>query len=37
MHQIGLRVYVTAIAMFVSSLLARSTVSRDRAQHKTTS
>jgi len=32
-----MRVYLTAIAMFVSSLLARSTVSRDRARHKTPS
>jgi hypothetical protein len=28
MHPIGMRVYLTAISMFVSSLLARSSVSR---------
>lgn len=30
MQHIGMRVYLTAIAMFVTSLLARSAVSRER-------
>ncbi len=36
MHHIGVRVYLTAIAMFVSTLLAKSTVSRDRVRPKKT-
>jgi hypothetical protein len=34
MHHIGMRTYLTALAMFVSSLLAKSTVSRERARPK---
>jgi hypothetical protein len=37
MHHIGMRAYLTAIGMFVCSLLAQSTVSRNRARHKTPS
>ena len=37
MHHLGLRVYLTVIAMFISSLLARATVSRDRTRHKDSS
>jgi hypothetical protein len=34
MNHIGMRVYWTAVAMFVSSLLASVTASRDRKRHK---
>jgi hypothetical protein len=37
MHTIGIRVYLTAIGMFVSSLLARSTVSRTSVRHRDSS
>jgi hypothetical protein len=32
MHHIGMRTYFTAIALFVSSLLAQATASRESAQ-----
>jgi hypothetical protein len=34
MHHIGMRVYLTAIAMFIYSLLAQSTASRDNVRPK---
>lgn len=34
MPRLGTRVYLTAIALFISSLYARSIGSRDRAQPK---
>jgi hypothetical protein len=37
MRTIGMRVYLTAIGMFVSSLLARSTVSRNSVRRKASS
>jgi len=37
MQHSGMRVYLAAIAMFVSSLLARSTLSRGEARRKDTS
>jgi uncharacterized membrane protein YgaE (UPF0421/DUF939 family) len=36
MHHIGMRVYMTAIAIFFSSLLAQSTTSRDKVRPKKT-
>jgi hypothetical protein len=36
MQHIGMRVYMAAVAMFVSSLLARSAMSRDRVRDKST-
>jgi len=35
MHPLGMRVYLTAFSMFVSSLLARSRMSRDQFRDKT--
>lgn len=37
MTHIGVRVYLTAIGMFVRSLLARSSAYRDRARRRDTS
>jgi hypothetical protein len=37
MTHIGVRVYLTAIGMFVRSLLARSSVYRDRGRRRDTS
>lgn len=34
MNHVGIRVYLTAVAMFVSSLLARSSANRDRARRR---
>ena len=34
MQHIGMRVYLTAMAMFVSSLLSHFNGPRDRAHHK---
>ncbi len=36
MHHIGMRVYLTAIAYFISSLLAHSTAARDKVRPKKT-